>query len=611
MNNFLQLADIKLSNKQAFVIALSCLCLGVIYFALSSAYIGEPKYLNPNTTKVNDTSKNAHKHQFKIEIFSLYGKDVDLNIVASPRITRTELNNEEIKPGFDYPKTRVSHNDKTLGDLYLAELKQGHNNITVTLGGKPHNDSFAIGQRLSFIDYLIFMIFLVLPLTWFGFRIFVHVFDYFLTHTWKPIDLTTCILIVAIGLRILYAWDMGSTQFQHDYHGHIEYLEFIAHEKFVPLPHKAWEFPQQPFYYIANGSLWHILEAFGVTKESILKTISLMGALLSCISLYFAYRLLPLLTSSRYIQNITLAFLCFTPSLIYMSTRINNDAWAASFAIIALYYVIASYQSFFRVKFIPAVIFCGIAFLTKISLLILQLLFIALLVTSYCENFRSSHIQTIRNRALTFAAMGAAILSYTLYRAYYPVTQGFFLVNSGIWGGQDLRPIELKYFFSFNFFDLLKDAQGNITGKDNHAITRSFPTYQYITMLFGELKYQYWRDRNTFLLFNMQFLTALSLIVPLGWLAYISAKKNILEKYFLAAIGISFLLVLKFTFEFPSVSNTDFRYHLSVFFMLAFIFAKGLDSLRTRFPAVDKPIKLWVSVFFVLKLYFMFSLIQI
>jgi len=148
----------------------------------------------------------------------------------------------------------------------------------------------------------------------------------------------------------------------------------------------------------------------------------------------------------------------------------------------------------------------------------------ALLIASYIEQPEKT------SNALRLAVLtGAVLLVNTIYRAYYPAAEGLAMVNSGIWPGQDLRPITLSYIFSFNLPSLVSEAQADIRASDNLSITRSFLTYQYATMVFGEFDYSYWRNQSYWLLFNMQFLIILALMVPLGWIGYCCKQKTLID----------------------------------------------------------------------------------
>lgn len=588
---------LNLSPRAQYIACFVLIMVGTLYFTAISP--------SADTIKHQAETEEQQHSTFTTTLYTYSGKDSLANIVTNARIGHITLNGNDVEPAYVYPKTRVSHQDALFGDIYRLPLIRGENTLEIKLLTPPDGAVYSIGQKYTFYDRVIFSIFILLPATWLALRIATRVFDHLLETGLPRLPVPFWILIAGIVIRLWYGYDMGFIQFQHDYHGHIEYIEFIAKEFFIPLPHKAWEFPQQPVYYLFNGGLYAALEQAGMAKSNILIAISWLTTLLSCVGLIFAYRLIRLLTDDSFVQSCTMVFLGFMPSLVYMSSRINNDPWSAALALITLYYLVASYQVQWQRYFYRALIFCSLLFLTKISSLVIEALMFALLIASYIKQPEKT------SNALKLAVLtGAVVLVNTIYRAYYPAAESLAMVNSGIWPGQDLRPITLSYFFSFNLPSLVSEAQADIRGSDNLSITRSFLTYQYATMIFGEFDYSYWRNQSYWLFFNMQFLIILALMVPLGWIGYCCKQKTLMDWLFIATVGFSFVLLLRFIFSYPSVSNTDFRYHAAILFMLAYFFAQGLNAIRVRFPITQKPLKICLAMFMFFSATFFTTLIR-
>lgn len=590
------------SNKKILLGTL-CVLAGVIYFILISFQIGTPR---------NSVDTNNNTSIFSTTINAKLSKTSYINIISGhAKPQAITLNNQPVNPSFPYPETRTSHRDAVLGDVYPLDLQRGENELRIiTAGGQQQKIS--LSQQYSLVDFLLGFLALI-PILYLLFNVGLRGFDAInaklatktVRRNFSLRHVPLMILFTGIALRLWYAFDMGYIQFQHDYHGHIEYLKFVAHEFFIPLPHKAWEFPQQPFYYIVNGALYAVLEGFAVPEDIILRVISFTTTVLTCIGLVYCYRLLKLLSDSVLIQSATLGFLCFIPSMLYMSSRINNDPWAFALSCIATFYIFSSCRAQWQKQLIPALLFTSLLFMTKVSALTIELLFFGLLVASYLQ----APSQT-RSALWQFCLVGTLLLGYTLFRGYYPATGAVHLVNSGIWPGQDLRPLTLSYFFSFNFAELYSHAQSSIVATDNHAITRSFPTYQYGTLFFGEFDYTYWRDRNSMLFPNMQLVLVLGLIIPLGWIAYCFRKKTVIDWLFIAITLVALALVLRFATSYPSVSNTDFRYYAPVYFFFAYCFACGIDTLTARSIIARRLVSIWLGLLFVSCVVFTLALIR-
>lgn len=553
-----------------------------------------------------NTQRKVNGTEYSYMVNSISGRDTFLNIVSGAKVQGYRVNGVESGVYFDYPKTRVSHQDAIFGDEYVLPLKRGKNIVTVLLENTGRDPGLRLAQKYQFTDFIVIAILLALPAMYLLVHIFMFVLDRILALPKMSLNYALVLLALGIVIRIWYGLDMGFIHYQHDYQGHIEYIEFIAHEFFVPLPHKAWEFPQQPVYYLFNGALFAVLEHFSVVKDSILKVISFFAVIISSVGLIYAYRLVRLMSKDKWVHVYLVGFLCFTPSLVYMSSRISNDPWASTFAFMSLFYLVSSYKKSWSKHLYKAIFFTSLLFLTKISGMVIEALFITLLLTSYIEK-ESSAQRAIK----VYSMVGVVVLGYTLFRSFYPVPMSFSVVNSGIWPGQDLRPIGLDYIFSFNFPTLLADAEANILGTENHAVTRSFPTYQYATMLFGEFGYDWWKNQSYWLYFNMQAMILLGLIIPISWIAFFFIKKERLDIYFIIAVGAAFLLQLKFIFSYPSVSNTDFRYHIAVFFPLAWMFSRGCAYLADKHRTLKLAINIGFLSYIAMSCLFFITLIRL
>lgn len=589
----------QLTMSQNLLLCFTSMAIAIVLIILASTSI---------THNRAHPLKNKQLFETQYQVYSPAGLDAQINIVSATKLQAVILNGKNINVAYNYPKTRVSHQDKIFGDMYLIPLERGTNTLTV----KTHKDDgqhhIQLAQKHRFPIFLITTALLLIPGTYLLIYATLPLIGFSIRHWDRRPQIPLAVMMIALGIfiRILYSLDMGYIQFQHDYHGHVEYIEFIAHEFFVPLPHKAWEFPQQPIYYLTTGGIYSLLEHLDLSKNNILKVISFITSILSCVGLIYAYRLVRLLTTDTLVHNLTMGFLCFVPSFIYMSSRINNDPWAAALACIAFFYITLSYKHHWQKYLYKALLFCSLAFLTKISALVVEAFMLVLLVTSYI-----SSPEKMRKPLITTAFVGVPVLAYTLFRSYYPAANSLAMVNSGIWPGQDLRPIELKYLLSFNFFSLFQEAQSHIGASDNHAITRSFPTYQFSTMLFGEFDHSWWRNQSYSLFANMQALILLALAVPIGWIAFGFKQKNTIEWMFLSAIALSLLLQLHFIFSYPSVSNTDFRYHAVVFFPLAYLYASGIAYLLNKLPKIRLMSIVWGSAFSALCITYIMTLIKL
>ncbi|WP_096087462.1 hypothetical protein [Agaribacterium haliotis] len=597
--------------------ALCCVLLlaGLFYFQhsqleISGARIGQQQLSLP----IDNVLRYGKQPRLQLELKSASERTAQVNMISSAGFRSLLLNGQALSPAFAYPKTRTSHRDAVLGDLYLLPLQRGDNQLVIEFKASSQPVSFAFAQSRFFSDWLLALLLIILPVSFLAAHLFIWAWGFVSASRfnlsqwrWRADYGLWALLLIAVLLRIVYWSAMGATQFQHDYHGHIEYIEFWANHGFSPLPHKGWEYPQQPFYYVLNGAIFAAMKGMGLEKSSILFYISALAMLLNCVALYYFLGLLKRLTPDRLLQYAAFCFYAFMPSLVFASTRISNDSWTLALATMAAYFVVAAWQTGWSKFFYRALIFTSFAFLCKISTLVIELLFIALLLHSLYY----SGVHKLKTQLLVFALVGASILSLTLFRAWYPAASAFHFVNSGIWGGQHIQNFDLFYLASFHFGDILSHAEAAINNQDTRVITRSFPSYQYVTMFFGEFDYSWWRNQAPLLKLVQQASLLLGLLVPLAWLVFLCSKKRLLDYLFVVMLLVGLFLQLKFVFDYPSVSNTDFRYHAPYMFVFAWFFGRGIAYICRRWPAVKKLTLSLVGVLSALNISFILMLVAI
>ena len=409
----------------------------------------------------------------------------------------------------------------------------------------------------------------------------------------KNINPVIAILVIGIIIRLFYQEKYTIMLFQHDWQGHIEMLKYFAHNWSLPLPTKGLEFPQQPLYYIITATLYNLSMQLGFSDKSSLEFIGYFSFFSSVLFLVYGYKFITLLSKEKWVQIISMIFLALTPSIVYMSARINNDALVMALSASSLYYIVKSYQSQFKHSFYRALVSISLLFLTKISAGGIELLFFALLLLSYYRE-KESEVKSIEKKLYIFSLVGLFLIAFTLWRVYLPLNGSFYMINSsGDFPNQQIKSLNLDYFLSFNFTTLFQAGESYVFGKD--AIRYSFPTYQYGTMLFGEFNYAYFTNTMPWLKSIMQGILLLGVIFIIGLFSYLIHlyKTSTIEKFLFATLLINLLLILKLMFDFPSICNTDFRYFASSFLIFAYLFAQGLHYL-SKIKLLKLMIRAWV-----------------
>ena len=590
------------------------LLLGMFYYSLVQVNIGK---LKPDS--------HGFSH-FSFHIDSKIDQETKLHLAAgSFKLRSVECNGKTVRlqpqkmRWFEKPSEEVS-----------VLLQRGDNACRVSCFHAYGRCLPVVKQKITYVDYGILFLLLGLPLYHMLFSAFIRVLDRFrnrrlrsrraeakpsvppkVSGTVKTMGHSTLLYgILALGIlvRILYFHRFGIMNFQHDWQGHIAFIKYIAEHWTLPLPSKGLEFPQQPLYYWITGGLYALFTHLGLNDHDALYGLGFFSLLCSFLFLYYGYRFMMLVTQSEWVRAVAMLFLSLTPSLVYMSARINNDVLVMALSAFSLYAMVKSYQSGFQKGFYAALLGVSLLFLTKISAAPLEVLLFALLIAAY---LKEEDISAVRRNLYGFGALGLFLLGFTLLRVYLPVEETFHLVNSsGHFPGQSIKALDLNYFGTFHIGTLIQTGSSHVFGKD--AIRFSFPTYQYGTMFFGEFDYTWFLNQSPWLHDVMQAVLALGLVYLLGIAAFILFlyRASLLEKLLFATFLLNLLLILKFMFDYPSVCNTDFRYFVGSFVLLAFFFAKGLASMyRVKF--IGYLLNVWLALLAFSELLFFILLIGI
>lgn len=392
--------------------------------------------------------------------------------------------------------------------------------------------------------------------------------------------LMSIVLLGAI-LRVVYYYNFGVTHFQHDWAGHVEFIKYISNTWTLPLGEKGLQFPQQPLYYIITGGLYSLLTEFKIGSSQSLYYIGYFSLFCSFMFLYYGAKFFTLISNSKWVQVVAMSFIVFTPSLVYMSARINNDVLVMALSAFTLYHIVSAYQTSFEKSFTPALVGVSLLFMTKLSAVPMEILLFLLLLYSYVSMKDKNIRKKIKQKLYIFSLVGIFFLGLTLLKDYLPIENSFHMVNSsGNFPGQMIKPMDIDYFSTYNLPTLLRVGYSHVFGDD--TIRYSFLTYQYGTMFFGEFKYISYFNNSNILKIIMQIILLVGTIFIMGFITYAIKlrRMSFLYKILYVTVILNLLLILRFVILYPVVCNTDFRYSVVSYILFAFIFAKGLEFIQ-------------------------------
>ena len=565
-------------NKYKLLYGFFSLLLGLVYFFMIQVNITDIKHIN----------KNAKEFSFIVD--SNINQEVKLHIGAG-RYKLRVVESSGIVVSFPDKKRQWFEG---IGEQVVFLLKEGKNNFIVQVDNYKRGFVPQVKQKLSSFNYMVLFFLLGIPTFHLIFTMFLFFID---KIKYKPLKIQNSqeqgyinssyllfsILAIGIVIRIIYFHKYGVMLFQHDWHGHIEFIKLLANDFTLPLASKGLEYPQQPLYYLITGSLFSFFTWIGLEESKVLFALGYVSLLSSMAFIYYSYRFVALMTKERWIHIVAMVFISLTPSLVYMSARINNDSLVMALSAISLYYVVKSYQLGFKTGFYKALISVSLLFMTKISAAPMELLLFSLLLISYMQTSKENKVEKdgVKRSLYTFGLVGVFLLGFTFLRVYLPIEESFHMVNSSAnYPRQTIEDLGSSYFATFNITALLQTGYSYVYGLDD--IRYSFLTYQYGTMFFGEFNYNYYIERKEFINEIMQGVLFFGLIYIVGLLLYVFQlhKRGLLEVLLFLLLVFNLVLILKFMLSYPAICNTDFRYFVPSFALFSFFFAKGLFSLQ-------------------------------
>ncbi len=468
-----------------------------------------------------------------------------------------------------------------------------------------------IKQKPNFIDFITISILIILPITLLLFNLLIYFLDKIdldfkesKREIYSSPKLIFLIVFIGILIRILYFNKYGIMLFQHDWHGHIDLIKYLSQNYALPyMPNRGWEYPQQPLYYIISAILYKIFLYIGYSsKEALHYGVGSFALISSSLFLIFSAELLNYLTSKSWVKVVAMLFLSFTPSLVYMSARVNNDTLVLSLSVMALYFIVQSYREDFKKGFYPALTVTTLLFLTKLSTASIELFLFTLLIITYIKR------KAIKRELLIFSLIGVFILSWTLWHLYTPLNGGFYMVNSAKFPKQTIEHLDSGYFLSFHISNLISQGYSFVFG--DNSVRYSLPTYQYGTMFFGEFDYRYFLNRTPYLLDIMRAILISGLIYIVGLFSYIAhiKRENLLNRLIFGVVVINLILILKFIISYPSICNSDFRYFVGSFTIIGYIFAQGLYYISNYHKYIKYIVNSFLLLLIIGELIFFYSL---
>ena len=612
----------KVAISLLFGVVFLVLFIGLNHVTIGKCSISSEKLNNGQTIlPISDSSLKKYISSYSYEINSHIGQSTKIGIgvngdLLSIKINGNKIDVEAVKKQYENMRVREWQNNWQRGYSFILPLARGKNILHITASSDMPDEYIKLGQGLNYIEYIILFVFSIVPIIFalysLLFERFIQGLKYFYYSDSLWDKLPIIIIFSGVMLRLLFLLYIPQNMYQHDFNGHVESIQYYAEHPFnLAQPDKGLESPQQPLYYWISSAVYTIATVMGKSEYFAIQLIRAMSVAFSIIWLIIGLKLIKVYTKNRLLINIFVAFLSFTPSFIFMSTIVGNDSLNTLLGILSLYavsiYFMGKKPHFFYLAFILILL----AMLTKISSALYAIYFVIILLVLYFQN--ETNKTNYQKAILVFSIAVLFIFGLSLVKSYVPATGEFLFINSTLFDGQIIPALNLNYFMSFHFMDLISAAQSYVFGVDD--IRFSLPTYLYGTMFIGEYDYtKYFKDGSLFQL-SSQLIYLFGLIYVVGMVAYIYFYKTLstLHKLLIIPAIINLVLIFKFLLEFWDVSNSDFRFFSPTFAILGLIFVIGIGEMLKHYPSLKRMIATFalllvtVEVYWITKLMLMVS----
>ncbi|MBN2444840.1 MAG: phospholipid carrier-dependent glycosyltransferase [Spirochaetales bacterium] len=192
-----------------------------------------------------------------------------------------------------------------------------------------------------------------------------------------PDNLIKVILLLGIGLRICYFLYTPFTDplydRQHDIWGtwsHTDYIKHIANTFSLP-PVGTHEAYHPPIHYFLSGIIYKLATLCNLNETYAFRAVQVFLVFVSSLTLLIMYKIFKLIKCDIKVTIFGMAFVCFLPSLIFMSVYLNNDCILAFFYTLSFYYLLKVIDSQSIKHTILLALFTALAVLSKKSAFIL------------------------------------------------------------------------------------------------------------------------------------------------------------------------------------------------------------------------------------------------
>lgn len=238
------------------------------------------------------------------------------------------------------------------------------------------------------------------------------------------------ILLISSMIRLVYILITTVGDRQHDLGyatllddglinpGHLGYIEYLIKFRHLPDfdPFSIFSYYHPPVHHIIAAIFVKAANILGFKEPQIYEAIQIPCLIYSIITIIIAYNILKLFTDDEKLITLPLIFICFNPSLIYMTGSVNNDMGATMTTFLAVYLAIKWFKNGYQNKHLYMLALCmGVGMIFKPTIVVMACPIALVMLMHFISEIKLKNTVNCIKKYIIFAILALPIgLSWTI-----------------------------------------------------------------------------------------------------------------------------------------------------------------------------------------------------
>jgi hypothetical protein len=372
------------------------------------------------------------------------------------------------------------------------------------------------------------------------------------------------VLLLWLSLAIPFVFRTADSSYSHDFEDHLNVTRMVHQLKRIPKPLEGRETHQPPLYYLFASRM-------AVDSPHHVRCVRLFSVFLGAIVLLLLHATLLALKVKTLPNLLSLLFLATTPHFLFLFSTYNNDALAVFWAVFLLAMFLRYTREPSRDKALGMAAISILGGLSKYS-------FFAAAIAVAVIAFYLHRRQALKTRALQAfigtQAIAAVLLVGWLYWQNIRTTSHWLPVTHSVASWQSLphsvwRTILTPPGFSYWEWSTPFTDHFLPVGKKNSLLA-----YLFSSSIFGEHMFKQLADGWFWLIFWIH----LAWLVP----SLLSVRRDAINFSMAIAIGVAYISVAAYLFQYPYGSGMDFRMVAWLWLPLTVLRARCMEHYAGR-----------------------------